>query len=159
VSGVIKDLTPSQKGAVAEAALSAAAMELGVMVLRPVCEGYRYDLIFDLEPRLLRVQCKWAARCGEVLMARCATCRLTPSGYVRSTYSADEVDAIALYAPAVKRCYLLPIEEAADRKTISLRLAPTANNQASGIRWARDYELANSLERYWPRAAVLHPRG
>ena len=32
---------------------------------------------------------------------------------------------------------------------ISLRLAPTGNNQAMRVRWARDYELNASLARNW----------
>jgi hypothetical protein len=59
----VPKLTPSQKGAAAEAALTAAAVELGFVVLRPLCEGGRYDLILDLEPELVRVQCK-CARCS-----------------------------------------------------------------------------------------------
>ena len=55
-------LSPSQKGAFAEAAISAAALELGLTVLRPLCEGRRYDIVIDLEPRLVRVQCKLAHR-------------------------------------------------------------------------------------------------
>jgi len=33
--------------------------------------------------------------------------------------------------------------------TISLRLAPTRNNQTRHIRWARDYEFEASLRRHW----------
>lgn len=51
----VKALTPSQKGAAAEAAITAAVIQLGLTVLRPLCEGRRYDLIIDLEPALLRV--------------------------------------------------------------------------------------------------------
>lgn len=50
----------NQKGNVAEAAITAAAIKLGVDVIKPLVEHTRYDLIFDLRPRLLRVQCKWA---------------------------------------------------------------------------------------------------
>jgi hypothetical protein len=35
----MNELTPSQKGAVAEAAITAAAIQLGLVVLRPLCEG------------------------------------------------------------------------------------------------------------------------
>jgi PD-(D/E)XK endonuclease len=56
----MNDLTPSQKGAVAEAAITAAAIQLGLVVLRPLSEGGRYDLMIDLDPALLRVQCKLA---------------------------------------------------------------------------------------------------
>ena len=90
------ELTPSQKGAVAEAAITAAVVELGLTVLRPLCEGRRYDLVIDLEPALLRVQCKLARRVGGVVSVGLASCRFTPgAGYVRSSYSPAEIDAIA----------------------------------------------------------------
>jgi hypothetical protein len=143
------DLTTSQKGAVAEAEITAAALHLGLVVLSPLCEGGRYDLVIDTGARLLRVQCKWASRQGDVLSARCVTSRHTPGGYVRSTYSAHEVDAVAVYAPDTDGCYLIPISEAEGRSTISLRLSPTRNNQATGVHWARDYEFGSSLARNW----------
>ncbi len=84
-----------------------------------------------------------------MLTARCATSRHTPSGYLKSTYSADEIDAIAAYAPDTDSCYLIPIREVEGCKAISLRLTPTRNNQALGVHWARDYELRASLTRNW----------
>jgi hypothetical protein len=53
-------MTTDQKGAIAEAAITAAAIRLGVGVYRPLFEGGRYDLIFEVGETLLRVQCKWA---------------------------------------------------------------------------------------------------
>ncbi len=57
-------LTPSQKGAVAEAAVVLAAVRSGIGVYRPVAEGGRYELILDVGPKLLRVQRKSATRRG-----------------------------------------------------------------------------------------------
>ncbi|MDX6637214.1 MAG: endonuclease, partial [Solirubrobacterales bacterium] len=57
----------NHKGNVAEAAITAAAIKLGIPVIRPLVEHTRYDLIFDLQPRLLRVQCKWAPQRGGVI--------------------------------------------------------------------------------------------
>src|SRR3954453_18890396 len=74
------------KGAIAEAAITARAVELGIVVLRPIVEGRRYDLVFDIDHRLYRVQCKWAPRRGAVIDVRLATCRHTPRGYVYSKY-------------------------------------------------------------------------
>lgn len=139
------NLTPSQKGAVAEAAVTAAAVSMGVLVLRPVCEGGRYDVAFDLGPELMRVQCKWVSKQGPVLAAYIRTNRYTPHGYVTTTYGVDEVDAIALFSPDTCRCYLLPIEELVGRTMVCLRLGPTRNNQAQGITWAKDYELERVL--------------
>ena len=47
------------KGAIAEMAIQKAAVELGYVVLRPLVEGRRYDLVIDTGPDLHRVQCNW----------------------------------------------------------------------------------------------------
>jgi hypothetical protein len=143
----VQDLTPSQKGAVAEAAVTHATMELGLTVLRPLSEGRRYDLVIDLEPELLRVQCKLARRINGVLVTRVSTCRYTPHGYVRRGYDETEIDAFAAYSWADHRCYLIPISEAEGRTTLHLRLDPTLNSQAEGIKWALDYDFATIIAR------------
>jgi PD-(D/E)XK endonuclease len=50
----VRELTPTEKGTIAEAKIHAAATEAGIVVARPLSEGGRYDLIFDTGPRLLR---------------------------------------------------------------------------------------------------------
>ena len=129
------------KGAIAEAAITAAAVELGIFVLRPLVEGRRYDLVFDIDNHLLRVQCKWAPKRGNVVMVNLRTHRCTPHGYVRTTYSADEVDGIGIYCQAIRRCFYVPIEKAAGRRAMYLRLAPAANKQESAINWAAQYDF------------------
>jgi hypothetical protein len=153
----VDDLTPSQKGAVAEAGITSMVIQLGLTVLRPLCEGRRYDLVVDLEPELLRVQCKLARSLPGVLSVHLQTCRHTPGGYVRTIYTASEVDAIAAYSPELHRAFLIPISEASGRHAMHLRLNPTKNNQAQGIKWARDYELASVIERLRPRPLLTRP--
>jgi hypothetical protein len=143
----MNDLTPSQKGAVAEAAITAAAIQLGLVVLRPLCEGRRYDLAIDLEPQLLRVQCKLARHLGGVLSVPIATSRYTPRGYVRTIYTAEEIDAVGAYSPELGKCFLIPIRDVSGRSAAHLRLDPTGNNQAEGIKWARDYEFDAVMQR------------
>jgi PD-(D/E)XK nuclease superfamily protein len=150
-------LTPSQKGAVAEAGITSMVIQLGLTVLRPLCEGRCYDLAIDLEPELLRVQCKLARSLPGVLSVHLRTCRHTPGGYVRTSYSEAEVDAIAAYSPALHRGFLIPISDVSGRSAIHLRLEPTRNNQARGIKWARDYELASGIERLRPRPSLILP--
>jgi pyruvate/2-oxoglutarate/acetoin dehydrogenase E1 component len=98
------------KGAIAEAAITSMAVELGVVVLRPLVEGRRYDLVFDVDDRLYRVQCKWAPRRGAIIDVHLATCRHTPKGYVYTTYDSTQVDAVVVYCQELKRAYWLPIE-------------------------------------------------
>ena len=83
-------LTTDQKGAIAEAAIVAAAIEAGIGVARPFVDE-RYDLIFDTGAQLLRVQCKWASCDGEVVAVRCYSTRRDASGFVRRAYVRGEV--------------------------------------------------------------------
>ena|SRR5215207_504581 len=129
------------KGALAELKITTRAIELGIPVLKPVIEGLRYDLVFDLGPRLMRVQCEWASRKKGVLVVNTRTCRHTPSGYVRSRYDPSEVDAIAAYWPDTGRCYLMPMEDVGGRWVVHLRLQRAANNQEVAIKYAAEYEL------------------
>ncbi len=131
----------------AEAAVATAAMELGLTVLRPLSEGRRYDIVIDCEPTLLRVQCKLARRHLGVLVVALQTNRCTPDGYVSTSYTATEVDAIAAYDPENRRCFLIPIREAAGRRAVHLRVERARNNQATGIKWARDYEFDATISR------------
>jgi len=140
-------MTPDEKGSVAEAEITAAAVHLGIGVLKPLNDGLRYDLVFDLGPKLLRVQCKWAACHGEVIAINCRTCRRARHGYVHASYSADEIDAIGAYCPEVDRCYLIPVERVSGRPTIRLRLSPTRNNQSKGVNWAEDFDFRATLQR------------
>jgi PD-(D/E)XK endonuclease len=51
-------LTTNQKGFIAETAIALEAAKLGIGVYRPFTDE-RYDFVFDVRPKLLRVQCKW----------------------------------------------------------------------------------------------------
>jgi PD-(D/E)XK endonuclease len=137
----VVELTPSQKGAAAEAEIMAAAVRMKLGVLLPLGEGYRYDLVLEAGGRLLRVQCKWATLQRGAVQVRLRTCRHTPHGYFRTTYTASEVDAIAIYCTDLDRCFLVPIEDVEGQTQLSLRVSPTGNNQASGVKWASSYDF------------------
>jgi hypothetical protein len=144
---VSAELTTDQKGAIAETAVALAALKLGVDVYRPVAEGGRYDLIFDVGDRLLRVQCKWAIRSGEVVSVPCRTCRRGRQGLVRRTYTSDDADAIGAYCADLDRCFLLPLDLFSGWTAIQLRLAPARNGQRAKVNWAERFELAATLGR------------
>jgi prevent-host-death family protein len=135
----------NQKGAIAEAKIAAAAVELGVPVLKPMSEHGRYDLVFDLGNRLVRVQCKWATCKGDVVLVHLGGSYLSPQGYVRSTYAPDEVDAIAAYCAELEECYFLPIELVAGQYQVHLRLVPPQNSQRAALTWAADHQLSGAI--------------
>ncbi len=136
---------PNEKGNVAEAAIALAAIKLGVPVLKPVTEHCRYDLAFDIEDRLLRVQCKWASRDADVLKINLTGSRYTATRQIQTVYSANEIDAVAAYCEELDRCYLMPIQIVAGRRAIWLRLAPPKNGQRACLNWASEYELAGAI--------------
>ena len=90
----------------------------------------------------MRVQCKVARRRGDVVDVKARTCRrVAGGGYIRGTYTADEVDAVAGYCPDNGCSYFVPIEAFPRSGCMYLRLAPSKNNQQIGLNWASDYEL------------------
>jgi PD-(D/E)XK nuclease superfamily protein len=151
-------VTTDQKGAIAEACITALAIKLGIDVYKPVAEGGRYDLIFDLGSKLLRVQCKWAARRNETLVVSCQSARRCADGFIRRTYTADEVDAIAAYNLELDRGFLIEIARVANRPAITLRIAPCRNNQRRRINWADDFDFGATLRDYSGAVAQLGER-
>jgi PD-(D/E)XK endonuclease len=150
-------LSTDQKGAIAETAIAAAALELGIGVSRPFGDE-RYDLIFDFHPPLVRVQCKWAVRFGEVVTVRCYSARRNADGLLRRFYSAEEIDAFAAYCAELRSCYFLPFERFGGRAAVQLRLSPTRNNQRRGINWASEFEFAATLSSHNGAIAQLGER-
>ena len=133
------------KGAIAEAVIAAEAAKAGVGVLRPLVEGLRYDLVFDVAGHLLRVQCKSARARNRVVVIGTRSCRHTPAGYVRTSYTSAEIDAIAAYCPDLNSCYFLPIQEIDGLSTVHLRLTAAANNQQAAIRYADQFEFHGAI--------------
>lgn len=132
---------PNLKGNVAELAIAAEAAKLGLSVLKPLTEHERYDLVLGIAGRLLRVQCKWAKRRGDVVAINLTTSRRAADGYVRTSYSASEVDAVGAYCEALDECFLIPIEVVDGQSAVHLRLAPARNGQRAALNWAEQYRL------------------
>jgi hypothetical protein len=147
-------LTPDQRGALTELAICHHAATFGVGVFRPVTDGHRYDLIFDLDGSLFRVQCKSANTDGHVVVVSCRSCRRSGNGFVRKPYTTDEVDLVAAYSSDLDRCFLLPPALFDGRSSVQLRLSPTRNNQRSRINWAEAYDFAATLGKHNPFGAV-----
>jgi prevent-host-death family protein len=158
-------LSTNQKGGIAETAITAAAYALDIPVLRPVVEHARYDLAFEIGDRILRVQCKWGGldADGAVIKVSLQSNYLTPGGYVRNSYTPDEIDLVAVYCGDLDRCYLLPSSLACGRTSVFLRLTPPRNGQRACINLACDFEFDGAiaqLEERWrgtPEAAGSSP--
>jgi antitoxin (DNA-binding transcriptional repressor) of toxin-antitoxin stability system len=140
-------MNSNDKGAIAELEIAAAAVKLGLPVFKPLSEHSRADLILEIGGRLMRVQCKWG-RLGpnrDVVVVRIGGCRLSPRGYVRSTYTEAEIDVFGVYCGDLDRCFLLPSSRCAGVKTIRLRLTPARNGQQACTTLADDFNFAGAV--------------
>ena len=140
-------LSTNHKGAIAETAIAAEATRLGISVLRPIVDHSRYDLAFEVAGRLLRVQCKWGGLDTDSALVKVnlQTCRHTPNGYVYGSYSASEIDLVAVYCGELDRCYLLPISLVEGRRSIHLRLSEALNGQRACINLEADFRFPGAI--------------
>ena len=136
---------PNHKGNLAEAMIAARAVESGVAVLWPQGEHGRYDVVFDFGGPLARVQCKWGRLDGDVIAVHLAGFRQTPRGAVRTKYSAEEIDAFAVYCGELDRSFLIPIAAVGGQSAMQLRLRPARNGQRAGLHFAADYEFQGAV--------------
>ena len=136
------NLTTDQKGSLAEMAIATEATRFGIAVCKPLTDGHAYDLIFDVAGSLLRVQCKWARREGEVVnVLAIRSRRIAGGGIRRSTYTADEVDVVAAYCAELDRCFAVPIGLFGGSGGLYLRLSEPRNGQKAGLHFADEFPL------------------
>ena len=153
------DDNPNHKGNVAELAFAAEAARLGLVVYAPMTEHGRADLVLFIGDRFLRVQCKWGKRKGDNILVNLETSRRCRDGYIRSRYTAEEVDAIGVYCEELNSCFLIPIEIAGGKSAISLRLAPARNGQRAALNWAEQYRLGAVAQLAERRRGTAEVRG
>ena len=103
-------------------------------------DNARYDIVLEtMSGRFLRVQIKtgrWIESQGVINFPTCS------SQYHRGRGAHDyreQADYFAVYAPEFDRIYWVPVADAGTRQC-NLRLRPTSNGQAKGIRPAEMYE-------------------
>src|SRR5690242_16028799 len=130
-------MSTNQKGAIAETAVALAAMQAGIEVYRPIAEGGRFDLIFALPGGILsRVQCKWANLERGAVVVWLRSSRRAAEGMRTRVYTAEEIDAVAVYCPATADCYYLPMADIGGRRVVHLRTAPARNGQRKRLHFA-----------------------
>lgn len=150
---------PNHKGNVAELAFASEAARLHLEIYSPLTEHGRADLVLGMGGKLLRVQCKWANRRGDVVSINLATSRRSGNGHIRTTYTADEIDAIGAYCDELRECFLIPIDIAEGKSAMHLRLAPPRNGQRAALNWAEQYRLGAVAQLAERRRGTAEARG
>lgn len=125
-------MLPSEIGERSEAAVLAALVEAGKQVLIPFRQT-RYDLAYEENGRLVRVQCKTG-----VLTRGAIWVKTHSRGRSRWLDYRDDADYFGVYCHERREVYLVPVADLPVRGG-HLRLEPPKNRQKAGIRWAAPY--------------------
>jgi len=114
----------------------------GFTVLEPFGENTRYDLLIEDGNGFIKVQCKTGRlRAGTVRFATCSCYgHHRHPDRARRSYQ-GEADVFGVYCRETGAVYLVPVADCGLVQA-ALRVAPPANNQSVGIRWAAEYEIA-----------------
>jgi len=129
---------PLTTGEIAEAAVTLALLRSGKVVLHPYGNGQRYDIVVDDGNQFHRVQVKAGWLTPDKSVVRFSACS-NNKGYSRRSYQ-GQIDFFAVYCAELDTVYLIPIDDVPGNDCY-LRLTPTKNNQESGVKWAKDYQL------------------
>ena len=126
-----------EKGNLSEAKILAAFVAAGYFVSLPFGSGHKYDFVIDDSTRLFRVQCKTGrVKKGSLIFNAYSQ---SGNGSVKMGYR-GLADLFAVLNPVDDKVYLVSVDEVGET-IVSLRLTPTLNKQAQGIRWAEFYLL------------------
>lgn len=118
----MKKLTTQQKGITTEIAVAAYFLSLGYNVSQPFCQDSKYDLIVDVNNKLLRLQVKTARLLNEdTIIFNCRSTTKNSQTNKSRYYQSDEIDYFATFWNY--KAYLVPVNECSAEKR--LHLTPT----------------------------------
>ena len=132
-------LSTNQKGKITESEVLKTAISLGIEVSIPFGDKSRYDQIWDVNGKLLRIQvktCRPRRKGGDAIEFNCYSC----SNGKRLRYSLEDIDYFA--TSWENQVYLIPISECSIEKT--LWLTPT-NSQCQSL--AKNYVVEEVLKK------------
>jgi hypothetical protein len=117
-------LSKKQRGEMAEGAFLTKVAGMGFGVAKPWGESSRYDLIVDVEGRLVRVQVKSAHRAGEY-----GGYTFHAHGNSYEVYRASEIDVLVAYVVPEDAWYVFPV--AVFRHYKAMKLFPRSRRRRS----------------------------
>lgn len=129
-----------QKGDLSVAMITAKFLRCGFVVLRPVTELSRYDLVIDRGNGFERIQCKTGRlRNGSVRFNTASSLAHHRKGNSRFSYE-GQIEAFGVYCPDNDEVYIVPVGVTGKAECV-LRIDPARNGQSNGVNLASVYRL------------------
>lgn len=126
-------MTTSQRGELSEAKVLSAFLVRGVHISIPWGNAQPYDLIVDVQGKLLRVQVKTATQGSRENILSFNCCSET-RGRKRVGYH-GRADLYAVYAPQIDQVFVVPVKDCGTSKAY-IRIADAKTKGAYGFRMA-----------------------
>jgi hypothetical protein len=127
---------PKEVGEKTEAAILNHFIQKGVPVSIPWGNNQRYDMIIEVDGKLLRAQCKTGKYSKGVVSFPTAS---KASGKERKVYT-GQIDCFLVYCEALNKVYKIDIKDAPNKNVMSLRVDSLKKfGPKSVINWAKDY--------------------
>lgn len=136
------NMDTKQIGNITELEVLTYITKLGYQVSIPFGDRERYDQIWDIKGKLLKIQVKTSHGDEDCIKFSCRSSHRKDGKCVNTTYTADEIDYFATYWNG--KCYLVPVTEVSREKT--LRFKPPKSGQTKGISFAEKYEVEEVLK-------------
>ena len=128
---------PKSVGERSEGQVVAAFLKAGKVVLCPLGDNQRYDLVLDEGGKFVRVQCKT----GRVERGAIVFNTRSVNWYTHESRDyKGQADLFAVYVPDLDKVYVIPVATVGVT-ACNLRLEPPKNGQTKNIRLARDFEF------------------
>lgn len=129
------------RGELAEIIIKCALAKKGEVILEPMGDNQRYDLVVDRNGKFERIQCKLGWIRDGVLCFNSSSVYVNSSSIRKKSYH-GEIDSFCVLEPISENIYRIPISactKAGGRE--SFRIIPAANNNRKRIKMASDYLL------------------
>lgn len=141
---VVNELNPKAIGNITELEVLLYLQKMGITVSIPHGDNARYDQIWDVGGKLLKIQIKSSkiSSDGSYITINCKSITLVHGKHIKRDYKQDNIDAIVSFHNG--KVYYIPIEIAPSSQ-INLRFAIPANMQNTNIHWAAEFELERQM--------------
>ena len=137
------ELSSQYKGITTELQVATYLLSLGYNVSQPFCQDSKYDLIVDVNGKLLRLQVK-TSRLTPEGTSIAFNCRSTTSNVKNCKsrrYSKEDIDYFATYWQGI--AYLVPISECSTQKNLHMNTPSKRSNWS----YMEDYEASEVLSK------------
>lgn len=129
---------PKEVGEKTEATILNHFIQKGIPVSIPWGNNQRYDLVIEVEGRLLKAQCKTGKYKNGVVNFPTSS---KSGGKERKDYT-GQIDCFLVYCPELQTYYKVDINDVSNINAMSLRVDPLKKfGPKSTIKWAKDYEV------------------